>query len=60
MNRRSFLSQIFTFAAAAVGLTVASSEANADVLRVRHGVARWVRHHRRYLRHHLPRRRLGF
>jgi len=57
MERRAFFSRLLTLGAAVAAAAIPVGEAGATRVRVRYGVARWIRHHRRYLHHHLPRRR---
>ncbi len=55
MNRRTSLWRLLGVAAAVVAVT--APPATADVVHVRPAVKRWINRHRRYLHHHLPRRR---
>jgi hypothetical protein len=57
MDRRTGLRCLLGFAAAATAVATAPESASADWVRVRPKVRRWISRHRRYLHHHLPRRR---
>jgi hypothetical protein len=58
MNRRSFIKGVF--AAGAVPVAAGSTPANAEavVVRVHRPVRHWINRHRRYVYHHLARRRV--
>ena len=57
MNRRSILRSTFIVGAALLAATVPLGSADAVEVKVRKGVRCWINRHRRYLHHHLPRRR---
>jgi hypothetical protein len=57
MDRRSFLKNTLILGAASVAVAVPIALADAATVHVRPKVKRWINRHRRYLHHHLPRKK---